>query len=275
MRRWADVLIVAPASANVIAKSSYGIADNFVLSVMRAWDFRKPCVLCPAMNTVMWTHPTTQESLTRLRSWGWEVLGPVEKVLACNDKGNGAMVSVQDIKTFLLAKFAARSPGSVHALTDSNLQLHSMLLNSQSPGTSQESKEYQNNKQADKLKTKLNSKNSTPNKDVKDNKDASPAKNTDIIKPDQQVNQLATSGPALTLVTPTAETSSKVKINTVTTSTPSWQSVLLQQFLLGVGVGVGMMGATIVVGIVLSGFSAPKDLFRVAPGDNKLRSTDI
>jgi len=274
MRRWADVLIVAPASANVIAKSSYGIADNFVLSVMRAWDFRKPCVLCPAMNTVMWTHPTTQESLTRLRSWGWEVLGPVEKVLACNDKGNGAMVSVQDIKTFLVAKFAARSPGSLHALTDSNLQLHSMLLSSQSPGTSQESnsKEYQNNAQADKLKTKLNSKNSTPNKD---NKDASPAKSTDNAKADQQANQLATSGPAPTLVTPAAETSSKVKISTITTNTPSWQSVLLQQFLLGVGVGVGMMGATIIVGVVLAGFSAPKDMFRVSPGENKLRSTDI
>ncbi len=73
---WADVLIVAPASANVIAKSSYGIADNFVLSVMRAWDFRKPCILCPAMNTVMWTHPSMLESLSRLQTWGWMVLEP-------------------------------------------------------------------------------------------------------------------------------------------------------------------------------------------------------
>ena len=78
---WADVLIVAPASVNVIAKSSHGIADNFVLSVMRAWDFRKPCILCPAMNTVMWTHPSTQESLARLRAWGWEVLDPKRSVM--------------------------------------------------------------------------------------------------------------------------------------------------------------------------------------------------
>jgi len=91
MRRWADVLIVAPASANVIAKSSYGIADNFVLSVMRAWDFRKPCILCPAMNTVMWTHPSTQESLSRLQAWGWMVLDPKRP----------GMASVHNIRTCL------------------------------------------------------------------------------------------------------------------------------------------------------------------------------
>ena len=69
MRRWADILVVAPASANLISKASYGIADNFVLSVLRAWDFRKPCIICPAMNTAMWLHPTTKESLNRLKSW--------------------------------------------------------------------------------------------------------------------------------------------------------------------------------------------------------------
>ncbi len=85
------MLIVAPASANVIAKSSYGIADNFVLSVMRAWDFRKPCILCPAMNTVMWTHPSTQESLSRLQAWGWMVVDPKRP----------GMASVHNIRTFL------------------------------------------------------------------------------------------------------------------------------------------------------------------------------
>lgn len=129
MRRWADILVVAPASANLLSKAAYGIADNFVLSVMRAWDFRKPCALCPAMNTAMWLHPTTKESITRLTSWGWEVLGPVEKVLACNERGNGAMVSVQEIKQYLLAKWVKRT-GGVNALTDANLQLHGMLINS-------------------------------------------------------------------------------------------------------------------------------------------------
>ena len=72
---------------------------------MRAWDFEKPCILCPAMNTFMWTHPTTKESIGRLKAFGWEVLGPVEKLLACNEVGNGAMVSVQAIKDRLVAEF--------------------------------------------------------------------------------------------------------------------------------------------------------------------------
>jgi hypothetical protein len=138
MRRWADILVVAPASANLLSKAACGIADNFVLSVLRAWDFRKPCVLCPAMNTAMWTHPSTKDSLGKLQSWGWEVLGPVEKVLACNEKGNGAMVSVQDIKAYLLAKLASRVNGT-HALTNANLQLHGLLMNSShSHGTTAE-----------------------------------------------------------------------------------------------------------------------------------------
>jgi phosphopantothenoylcysteine decarboxylase len=108
VRRWADFFLVAPASANVISKASSGICDNFVLSVMRAWDFTKPCAMCPAMNTAMWNHPTTRSSLSRLQSWGWEVLGPVEKMLACNEKGKGAMASVQDIKSFLENKDLSR-----------------------------------------------------------------------------------------------------------------------------------------------------------------------
>lgn len=137
------MLIVAPASANVIAKAAYGVCDNFVLSVIRAWDFSKPCALCPAMNTVMWTHPTTKESLDRLQSWGWQILGPVEKMLACNDRGMGAMVSLNDIKAYLVSKFFQRTQNTSdapHALTNSNLQLHSLLLDaSGSPNTTVES----------------------------------------------------------------------------------------------------------------------------------------
>lgn len=97
MRRWADVMIVAPASADIIAKMSHGISDNLLLCVMRAWDFRKKCIICPAMNTFMWDHPSTVESMSKLVSWGCIIVGPVEKVLACNEKGNGAMSSIDDI----------------------------------------------------------------------------------------------------------------------------------------------------------------------------------
>lgn len=106
LRRWADIFIVAPASANIIAKASQGICDNLLLSVMRAWDFNKPCVLCPAMNTVMWEHPATKPALDTLRTWGWKVVGPVKKKLACNDVGNGGMSPISDIKPVLLSNTA-------------------------------------------------------------------------------------------------------------------------------------------------------------------------
>jgi phosphopantothenoylcysteine decarboxylase len=97
LRKWADLFLVAPASANLIAKASIGICDNLLLSIMRAWDFSKPCILCPAMNTIMWKHPSTEPALTSLKSWGWKINGPIEKLLACNEVGIGAMSAVPDI----------------------------------------------------------------------------------------------------------------------------------------------------------------------------------
>lgn len=109
--------VVAPASANVLSKAAFGITDNFILSIMRAWDFEKPCILCPAMNTFMWTHPATKDSIGRLKAFGWEVLGPVEKLLACNEVGNGAMVSVQAIKDRLVAEFFPSKEGETKTTT--------------------------------------------------------------------------------------------------------------------------------------------------------------
>ena len=97
LRRWADILIVAPASANFIAKASSGIADNLLLSVVRAWDFEKPILVAPAMNTMMWDHPVTQQSIERLAAWGFTIVNPVKKLLACKENGNGALASVETI----------------------------------------------------------------------------------------------------------------------------------------------------------------------------------
>lgn len=97
LRKWADILLLAPASANTIAKASIGLADSLMLSVFKAWDFQKPCILCPAMNSVMWDHPSTLTALTTLQEWGWIVIQPTVKTLACNEKGNGALALVDDI----------------------------------------------------------------------------------------------------------------------------------------------------------------------------------
>lgn len=227
MRRWADVLIVAPASANVIAKSSYGIADNFVLSVMRAWDFRKPCILCPAMNTVMWTHPTTHESLSRLQSWGWEVLGPVEKVLACNDKGNGAMVSVQDIKTFLVAKFAPQPPGSPVPLTDSNLQLHSALLS-----TAKSLDAHHPSSSSNKLKAKLTA-----------SKTTAAGKETIVEPPSTEKTDLK-------IGTAAAEEGKASNKGVVAKS--SMFSGSYHLLMIGLGIGAGYVGMQLVLGVALA-----------------------
>ena len=88
---------MAPASADLIAKASYGIADNLVLSIMRAWDYSKPCIICPAMNTMMWEHPATRNSLQMLTDWGWKVVNPMKKVLACKEEGQGALAPVSTI----------------------------------------------------------------------------------------------------------------------------------------------------------------------------------
>lgn len=123
MRRWADVMIVAPLSANTMAKMAAGICDNLLLSVVRAWDtdgsidgVRKKIVVCVAMNTAMWRHPVTAKNLRTLEEdWGgaggWvEVLRPVSKTLACNDVGDGAMVSWQEIVAVAEAKLGLTRP---------------------------------------------------------------------------------------------------------------------------------------------------------------------
>jgi len=117
-RQWADLLIVAPLDANTLAKFALGLADNFVTCLFRAWDFQRPVILAPAMNTLMWQSPVTLRHLRQLLADrgdglagdGWildeaaEVLArhaprlilvpPQAKRLACGDIGVGAMAEV-------------------------------------------------------------------------------------------------------------------------------------------------------------------------------------
>jgi phosphopantothenoylcysteine decarboxylase len=97
LRRWGDLLLLAPLSADAMAKLAGGWADNLLLSVARAWDFAKPVVVAPAMNTFMWEHPATAEHLRILREWGATVVEPVSKALACGDVGIGALADADAI----------------------------------------------------------------------------------------------------------------------------------------------------------------------------------
>lgn len=97
LRKWADCLLIAPTSANTLAKLTHGMADNLLTCVARAWDWEKPMCIAPAMNTAMWTHPVTAAQLDTLDSWGVHVIPPASKKLACGDVGIGAMASVDDV----------------------------------------------------------------------------------------------------------------------------------------------------------------------------------
>jgi len=102
LRKWADVLVIAPLSANTLAKLSNGLADNLLTCVARAWDFKKPCLIAPAMNTAMWDHPVTSEQIGRLKKWGYIEIPCIEKVLMCNDKGKGAMAEPVTIVDYVM-----------------------------------------------------------------------------------------------------------------------------------------------------------------------------
>lgn len=91
----ADAIVIAPATANVIAKLAAGIADDLLTTVMLAT--RAPLVLAPAMNVHMWEHPTVQENLGRLCTRGAHVVGPGSGALACGYEGPGRLADPADI----------------------------------------------------------------------------------------------------------------------------------------------------------------------------------
>lgn len=102
LRKWADACLIAPLDANTLAKISNGLCDNLLTSVLRAWDLEdiksRPVVICPAMNTFMYTHPITKRQLNILANdFGFTLVDAIEKTLICGDVGMGAMAKVDDI----------------------------------------------------------------------------------------------------------------------------------------------------------------------------------
>lgn len=85
----ADLIMVAPATANFIAKAANGIADDMLTTVILA--AKCPKMISPAMNTAMYENPATQANLARLREYGWNVIEPATGLLACGDEGKGKM----------------------------------------------------------------------------------------------------------------------------------------------------------------------------------------
>lgn len=92
LMRWADVVLVAPATANFINRSAHGVADDLLGTLFLAHDFKKPLLIAPAMNTQMYLHPTTQASLGLLRGMGITILETESGVLACGETGWGKLL---------------------------------------------------------------------------------------------------------------------------------------------------------------------------------------
>lgn len=91
----ADALVIAPCTANVLAKLANGIADDLLSCTALAC--RAPLIVAPAMNGKMWDHPATQENAARLRSRGAQVLDVASGDLACGYQGHGRLADVDDI----------------------------------------------------------------------------------------------------------------------------------------------------------------------------------
>ncbi|MGI8908639.1 MAG: bifunctional phosphopantothenoylcysteine decarboxylase/phosphopantothenate--cysteine ligase CoaBC [Candidatus Sumerlaeaceae bacterium] len=97
--KWADLLLIAPASADLIARMAAGIADDPITTTYLA--FTGPVVLAPAMNSAMLQHPATQQNLAILRQRGVEVLPTDSGPLACGDEGPGRLAEAEQIISFL------------------------------------------------------------------------------------------------------------------------------------------------------------------------------
>ncbi len=112
--RWADLILTAPATANFINKAANGVGDDLLTTQFLAHDFKKPYLIAPAMNTMMYLHPATQTSIRRLREMGIEILETASGVLACGEVGWGRLLE-PDLMVKEVEKFVGKAAGSAAA----------------------------------------------------------------------------------------------------------------------------------------------------------------
>jgi len=112
LAQWADLMVVCPASSNLINKFAAGIADDAVTTLWQAtWGRGIPQFVVPAMNTKMWNYPATRDGVEKLRSWGVHVLPTAEGDLACGEQGAGRMLEPADILKTIDALLSYDRPG--------------------------------------------------------------------------------------------------------------------------------------------------------------------
>ena len=109
--READLVVVAPATADIIAKMAHGRADDLATTALLAND--KPVLIAPSMNAVMWAHPAVQANVATLKARGVFTVGPGAGDLACGEVGDGRLADVMDILAAMLARL---QPGPLTGL---------------------------------------------------------------------------------------------------------------------------------------------------------------
>jgi phosphopantothenoylcysteine decarboxylase/phosphopantothenate--cysteine ligase len=114
LARWADLILAAPASANLIARLSHGLADDLLTTLCLAAD--APLAVAPAMNQAMWRHPATRDNVARLVARGVLLWGPAEGAQACGDIGPGRLLEPAELLEMTVGMLAAGPLAGVRAL---------------------------------------------------------------------------------------------------------------------------------------------------------------
>ncbi|MDI5985242.1 bifunctional phosphopantothenoylcysteine decarboxylase/phosphopantothenate--cysteine ligase CoaBC [Halomonas sp. M4R5S39] len=117
LARWAELILIAPATADLMARLALGMADDLLTTLCLASEAEK--VMAPAMNQAMWRHPATGRNAARLEADGWHLLGPASGDQACGDVGPGRMLEPEEIidELLSLAPEAAPATGEADGLT--------------------------------------------------------------------------------------------------------------------------------------------------------------
>ena len=95
LAEWPDIILVCPATANIISKIAAGLADDLLSAIILTT--RKPVIFVPAMNAGMWQNKILQKNTAKLKAAGYRFIGPAKGRLACGEEGEGRMVEVEEI----------------------------------------------------------------------------------------------------------------------------------------------------------------------------------
>ncbi len=106
----ADLMVVAPATADILAKFAGGIADDLISTTALAVTGECPILVAPSMNTRMWNAPATQANVKKLQAWGFEFAGPAEGNLACGTTGPGRMLEPSELLQSIAALLKKQPP---------------------------------------------------------------------------------------------------------------------------------------------------------------------